>query len=267
MANPVTSDDGSQYVVPEIGWTRSAGPGSRRGFKRSEIIAREIVEEIISRDLEPGDLLPPESVMLAQYHVGRASLREALRLLEAQGMITLKPGPGGGPVVGDVHAANLGRTASLYFRVAGATYRELIEAVLTMDPWLAELAALRADSVEAKRRLVAAMEATFAARGDHEAMMRVGPGFHQTIYELSGNPVLSTVTCSIDAIFNEQLLRVLDLRPYQDAFLRDHEGITEAIVTSDPARSKRLAFEHMERVADCCFEQAAALLDRKIEWR
>ena len=64
----------------------------------------------MAQGLGSGDRLPLEAAMVEQYGVSRASLREALRLLEVQGLIRLKPGPGGGPVVGAVEAANLART-------------------------------------------------------------------------------------------------------------------------------------------------------------
>ena len=245
-------------------WTRS---GSHRPYKLSETVAREIVEDILANSLVEGDVLPPESVMLEQYRVGRASLREALRLIEVQGLITLKPGPGGGPVVGDIHAANLGRTASLYFRFSGATYRQLIEAMLIMDPWLAELAAQRADRTMAKQLLTTSITETNEVRGDPEGIIRIAPGFHQAVYELSGNPVLSTMTSAIDAVFIEQLLRTIDLVPHQGDFLDDHQAIANAIVNADAEESKKLATEHMQSVAECCYDQAGALLDRRIEWR
>jgi len=245
-------------------WTRS---GSHRPYKLSETVAREIVEDMLNNSLVEGDVLPPESAMLEQYRVGRASLREALRLIEAQGLITLKPGPGGGPVVGDVHAANLGRTASLYFRFSGATYGQLIEAVLIMDPWLAELAALRADHGLAKELLTKSIAEINEVRGDPEGIIRIAPGFHQAVYELSGNPVLSTMTAAIDAVFNEQILRTIDLAPHQEAFLDDHQAIANAIVNADAELAKKLASEHIQNVAACCYDQAGALLDRRIEWR
>ena len=70
---------------------------ARRADKVSEVVARAIVHDIVSRGLEPGATLPSEAVMLARFQVGRASLREALRILEVHGLITIKPGPGGGP--------------------------------------------------------------------------------------------------------------------------------------------------------------------------
>ncbi len=73
---------------------------ARRNVKRSEVVAHRIAQAIASDGLIHGDRLPPESAMLSQYGVSRASLREALRMLEVQGLLNLRPGPGGGPIVG-----------------------------------------------------------------------------------------------------------------------------------------------------------------------
>src|SRR5215471_8390567 len=83
--------DGLARQRPARAFARQPNP-PLRNVKRSELLAQEIVEEILARDLEPGELLPPEAKMLSHYGVGRASLREALRLLEAQGLVTFKPG-------------------------------------------------------------------------------------------------------------------------------------------------------------------------------
>jgi DNA-binding FadR family transcriptional regulator len=246
--------------------TRNGGPVNRP-YKRSELVAREIIENLIADGLVSGDLLPSETQMLEHYQVGRASLREALRLLEAQGLITLKPGPGGGPVVGDVNPAHLGRTASLYFRMGGATFHELIETVLVLEPWLAELAAQRSDKEVARARLRHAMDETDALRGDVEGVIRTAPGFHRVVHELSGNPVLSTMTGAIDAVFTDQILCTLDLGPHQEQFLEDHHAIAEAIIAGDSLEARRLADEHAQRIAACAREQAGSLLDRRIEWR
>ena len=64
--------------------------------KTAMIVARRIVRDIDRLSLQPGDKLPPERVMLEEYQVGRGTLRESLRFLELQGIISLKPGPGGG---------------------------------------------------------------------------------------------------------------------------------------------------------------------------
>jgi GntR family transcriptional regulator, transcriptional repressor for pyruvate dehydrogenase complex len=247
-------------------WARRDRP-SLRNVKRSELLAREIVEEIVSRRLQPGDLLPAEGAMLSNYEVGRASLREALRLLEAQGLVTLKPGPGGGPVVGRVDAANLGRTATLYFRLAGATCGLLAEAMLVLDPWLAEVAAQRSDREFAEAKLGACMAAADSQQGESIGVWRTVPEFHDTVYHLSGNGVLETVASAVGAIFRSQILSQVDMASRQPKFLADHYRLAEAISAGQPNKARRLAYEHMKSIVDTVTDESPALLDRLIEWR
>ena len=96
---------------------------TRRNLKTSEIVALDIVRDIVGRALKPGDRLPLEAEMLVQYGVSRSSLREALRLLETQGLIKIRPGPGAGTIVAEPSPRNLGRTMTLYFHLANVSYR------------------------------------------------------------------------------------------------------------------------------------------------
>ena len=100
-----------------------------RPLKTSETVARDIVHYVVAGGLGNGDSLPSEARMLEQYGVSRESLREGLRLLEAQGLITIRRGPGGGPVVGTVDPANLGRVSTLYYHLVGATYRRAVRSL------------------------------------------------------------------------------------------------------------------------------------------
>jgi hypothetical protein len=122
-----------------------AGTTVLRPLKTSETVARDIVHSVVTGGLGQGDSLPSEARMLEQYGVSRESLREGLRLLEAQVLITLRRGPGGGPVVGTVDPANLGRASTLYYHLVGATYGELFEAWAVAEGYLAERAARNED--------------------------------------------------------------------------------------------------------------------------
>src|ERR1700761_327644 len=70
-----------------------------RPQKTAILLAQRIVGEITDQNLAPGTLLLPEREMLQRYGVARGTLREALRFLEIQGVLTIKPGPSGGPTV------------------------------------------------------------------------------------------------------------------------------------------------------------------------
>src|SRR5215210_6973575 len=100
----------------------------KRGAKVAEALAQEIVHEIVSRKLKPGTLLSTESQMIEDYGVGRGSLREALRILEVHGLISMKPGRNGGPVVIEVDTRDYGRMSSLFFRMGGVTFKQLVDA-------------------------------------------------------------------------------------------------------------------------------------------
>ena len=66
-------------------------------WKTSEVVAFAVARDIVEHGLRSGDRLPLEAEMVEQYGVSRESLREALRLLEAQGIVSIRRGPGGGP--------------------------------------------------------------------------------------------------------------------------------------------------------------------------
>src|ERR1700733_13663454 len=67
--------------------------------KTSERIAHALASCIVDQGFSEGALLPTEREMVATFRVGRTTLREALRLLETRGVLTIRPGPQGGPVV------------------------------------------------------------------------------------------------------------------------------------------------------------------------
>src|SRR5512134_2349996 len=130
-----------------------AGSTVLRPLKTSETVARDIVHYVVAGGLGNGDSLPSEARMLEQYGVSRESLREGLRLLEVQGLITIRRGPGGGPSVGQVDPANLGRVSTLFYQLAGGTYAELFEAWTITEPILAELAARNEDRETVRRAM------------------------------------------------------------------------------------------------------------------
>ena len=82
---------------------------AQRTEKVAESVARQILQDIRRNRLGPGSMLPPESTMVERFGVGRGSLREALRILEVNGLVTLKPGPRGGPVVAPHAPGNFGQ--------------------------------------------------------------------------------------------------------------------------------------------------------------
>src|ERR1700749_782777 len=99
-----------------------------RQLKRSESIARMLVDRITSSKLKDGDSLESEIVMMEELNTGRGSLREAFPILGLSGTLEVRPGPGGGPIVRHPNLSHFGGMWSLFLRMRGCTYRELMEA-------------------------------------------------------------------------------------------------------------------------------------------
>jgi DNA-binding FadR family transcriptional regulator len=238
---------------------------ARRADKVSEVVARAIVHDIVSRGLEPGATLPSEAVMLARFQVGRASLREALRILEVHGLITIKPGPGGGPVVSTPTSGNFGRIATLFFQLGGATFRELVEARGVLEPIMARLAAERQepktladlrDNVEHGKREKGA---------DRHAS--VGTHFHGLMAGASGNRVLDLMSSAIRDVFYERVTSSLWPQDERPRIHLEHDAIVKAIERGDAKGAERLMRRHMDEMVERCEERLPGLLDEIVDWR
>lgn len=235
-----------------------------RPLKTSEVVAQRIVADIVRRRLNIGDRLPPESEMLADYDVSRESLREGLRLLETQGFLVIRRGPGGGPIVAGVDPRNLARVSTLYYHLAGANYEELFDAWLTLEPVVARQVAETVDA-EVKR---AALE-PFFPHDDSERVrfMSTSNGFHAVLANLSGNRVLTLMLQAISHIVNEHILRDLDPLAERDEISHDHAQIGRAVIAGHGAKAQRLVAEHISHIVDYYRTHYPEAVDELVAWR
>src|SRR5207248_107530 len=142
-----------------------------RSPKTSEVIARDLAARIAEGGLAPGSRLPVERVMLESLGVGRTTLREALRLLETRGVLTIRAGPKGGPVVRRPSAEAFGDA-----RAAGSVVlRVLLETLKS----IADGTTVGVEYTPRRRRAVAAAHQAVIERltagdaeGSAEAMRR-----------------------------------------------------------------------------------------------
>src|SRR3954468_8843649 len=109
--------------------------------KLSTALADSITAPILKTGLQPGARLPSEREMREQFGVGRGTLREALRVLEAEGLITVRSGPHGGPVVARPDANRLARLLILLLISWGTTLRAVYDVRIVLEPLAAGRAA------------------------------------------------------------------------------------------------------------------------------
>src|ERR1700761_3404539 len=114
---------------------------NKRPMKRSEVIARDLAEYIVDARLPAGARLPREKEMVEQLGVGRTTLREALRILETRGVLTIRSGPGGGPIVRHPEPSDLTGALTLILQFQRATMVEVLDARIWLEPIGARMAA------------------------------------------------------------------------------------------------------------------------------
>lgn len=243
----------------------TAASGKSRPQKTAVLVAQRIVADINHRGNREGDRLPREIVMAEKYEVGRVTLREALRFLELQGMIVLKPGPGGGPVVRRPDGSNLTTALSMLLQFEGAPFRMMVEARTGLEPMVARLSAERMTDEEAAH-LKATIDVMESSLDRPDQFVRANKEFHDLIARGSGN--------SMFAVLIDALLGILDSsavgggygRQRAEGVIEAHRAIYEAIVARDPAAAWEAMFRHVQEYLDYAEQRYPDVMAAPIVW-
>jgi GntR family transcriptional regulator, transcriptional repressor for pyruvate dehydrogenase complex len=265
--HPATSATPSHEIVDRI----------RRG-KISLGIAQAIVRRIAIDNLSPGSPLPTEQAMATQFGVGRASIREALRLLELQGIVAIRRGNGGGPIVGSSAPQRFGETMTMHLQVQHATMRDVNEAVIYLEPLAAERAALLVSEGLASKEAVAEMVEE-SRRGmarvterplSSQAYVDSGSQFPILVREINPNPVLDLLSESASHIYSSRTAHGGANLFTPETRIRlqlDHIRIADAIQHGDPDSARRLMREHMASASEAIFDASPELADELVDWQ
>jgi DNA-binding FadR family transcriptional regulator len=236
-----------------------------RTVKIAETVARQILRDIQQQGIQPGSMLPPESVMLERFDIGRGSLREALRILEVNGLVTIKTGPGGGPIVAAPEPRSFGQMLTLHLQSIGATYRQLLDARVEYEALLAGMAARR-EGDEAALAVRAALDRSLLPATDDARFAAVSSGFHATVCDAGGNPVLALAANSIQTIWSVRVTSVLFAPEDRPAVISEHEAITRAIEKHDSRKAEHLMRLHVEHYRDYCDLRYPARMEDVVDW-
>ena len=232
--------------------------------KRALSLAQHIVRDIEAGAHAPGDRLPREEEMLARYDVARATLREALRFLELQGVIHLQLGRSGGPVVARPQTGDFANSLSLILHFMDADLRGLLELREAIAADVAAYAAQRATTgdLSALADCLKELERNEAG-GQFEELNR---RFHDLLGWASGNPLLGLLTSTLHLItreFSHSLGYSAQERAVQLRFLR---RVLEAVRTGDSEAARQAMARLVSGSASYLAERSPELVSQRVRW-
>lgn len=239
--------------------------GGHKPKKTATLLAQRIVSEIASGRLAPGTPLLPEKEMVETYQVSRGTLRETLRFLEIQGVIAMKTGPGGGPVVAGPESRHLANTIAMMLELEGASFQTVLQARGTLEPALAGLAATNV-TPEQLQRLRESVGRMMDHSHDAAYFLAENEIFHSVVAEAADNPVFSLMMASLNWIIDGTRLGVEYTDDQRSAVARQHAKIVAAIEAGDAAAATAAMTKHIGEFARFLKRHYPALVDASIRW-
>ena len=209
-------------------------------------MVEQIQRLIRTRKLAPGDRLPSERELAATLGIGRPSVREALRALDATGLVEVRSGQGAflRNLSVDPYLATVRESLAFLLDVKEDTLLELWEVRQGLEEQIARLTARRRTraQLDALRRHTEEMR----KRIDRpEAFVRAGVAFHRALCEAAGNAVLRTVWEAIADLIEKSQRKIIGIPGQPDEALRQHEKLLEAVEAGDAEMAALAMREHM----------------------
>ncbi|GAA1391125.1 FadR/GntR family transcriptional regulator [Luteococcus peritonei] len=220
--------------------------GEPRAF---ETVLQHLTEQILDGRLTVGDRLPPERELAQQLGVSRPAIREAIRTLEAQGVLASRVGSGAsaGTHVISERSQALQRLLRLQVTLAQFPLHEVVVARIALERGSAALAcsSIDEDGLAALRGLLERMDQA----EDRDEFNELDTRFHVGIAQHSGNTMLADLTQAVRESLRTPILeaerRVEDWEALRVRLRHDHHGILEAIAAGDASLAERRMEEHI----------------------
>lgn len=210
--------------------------------KAADLLATQLRGQILAGDWSEGAFLPTERDLVVQAGLSRASVREALRILEMEGLIAIRAGRGGGSIVCRPTRGTLERSVSLFIRGQRVRPAALLETREALETLLAGIAALQRTDDD-MLRLDTLHTDLIAAEGNQDAFLRVNFAWHLAVVAASHNELLIGIVNAISReMFRFTLMDVLGSEAVQTGTIRSHAKIMDALQRRDaPAAQRRMA--------------------------
>ncbi len=245
---------------------RRSDPPRRRPAR----VADEIKEWVVEQGLRRGDRLPGETELIERFGMSKGTIREAMRILEAQGLIETRTGPGGGSFVGEVSAERARALLSNYFYFRDLTIRDIYQLRRLLEPELAASLAgnLEDDALAELEDIIAGYDHRAAdiaeERDQHVASLRV----HARLAEHSDNPLLGFLIGFMAQILSDlTVYRKLYEPPNEELWRKGRQyqlDLIDALRRGDADGARTIMAAHMATAQTLMEDQEATVMKRFI---
>jgi GntR family transcriptional regulator, transcriptional repressor for pyruvate dehydrogenase complex len=221
--------------------------------KASDVLANELRERILSGEYPEGTPLPPERELVVQTRMSRTTVREALRILEVQGLIRIRAGRAGGAFVQQPGEENVASSLDLLIRGRRLRLASVHETREAIEPSCARLAALHRTTGDL-RRLEATNDA-IANSGDLDDFLKANVDWHIAVATASHNEILTGIMMALSrAIYTATNTEGFITDEVRDITVRAHRSVTRAIKDKDPDAAVRRMSRHVHSYAAAALE-------------
>lgn len=216
--------------------------------KLARTVARQLERDILASDLQVGSIFASENELRLRYGVSRAVLREAIRLVEHNGLAVMRRGPYGGLVLRAPDARPLTNAIVVYLAYAETTVEDLLAVRALLEPLAARLAARNLS----EQHIAVLRTALPEERGHGDIATRSRDLFHLRLGQIGGNRVLSLF---VDVLV--QLTERYAPLPGKNAIARltadsdhAHQKIAEAVIAGNAMLAEHRSLRHLDAMRE-----------------
>jgi GntR family transcriptional repressor for pyruvate dehydrogenase complex len=217
---------------------------TQKGHKVSHYVVEQIRDAILTGEFKPGDRMASERELVDQFQVSKASMREALRVLEGMGLIETRKGTGGGIFAAEVNMNTTVHSLTNFLHFKNVSVGDITMLRYFLEPQLAQIAVTKV--TENDIRILGTM--TDDEVNAPPVKDQRGIGFHYYIARFSENPLLILLMDFVESLLADLKIKLNPGPEFFDEVEQDHYRIIECFKRRDGLAVKKEMADHVLRV-------------------
>jgi len=214
----------------------------KRPEKISDQIIAQIRDIILAGDLKPGDKLGSEKELIAQFGVSKATLREALRVLEAMGLVEIRKGLAGGVFIAEVDMKTTIHSIINFLHFKAVSIKDITMLRYFVEPFIVRIAAQNATEQDIQKLKVMISNEIDEPRPSldlNKQDIKKGISFHRYLARLTHNPILILIMDFVDNLLSDMKSQLHLGEEFYDRVKKSHGKVLDCLIKKDLEGAER----------------------------